>query len=238
MQTGDEAVTVEQVARALGVPSPAPPLPSGYTRLEYIEGTGAQYIDTAYFPCELTRVVTAITPTSGNTTNGVFGGRTDNNVSTFSLWCVNDVFRTDFDTNSQHLTTDVKVETGVRVEVDKDRGTTRLGSRTFTQTGTAFRAANSMHVFAVNPDSKARYFRGRIETFSIYESGHLEHELVPARRASDGAVGMYDTVAGAFLANSGTGSFKAGPEVATSHVDGAEGAAVTLSQFKVAAAKN
>lgn len=236
-QTGDEAVTVEQLARALGVEH-AEPLPAGYTRLEYIESDGRQYIDTAYFPCELTRVVTAITPTSGNTTNGVFGGRTDNNVSTFSLWCVNGVFRTDFDTNSQHVTTDVKVETGVRVEVDKDRGTTKLGSKTFTQTGTAFRAANSMHVFAVNPDSKARYFRGRIETFSIYESGLLEHELVPARRASDGAVGMYDTVAGAFLANSGTGSFKAGPDVATSHVDGAEGAAVTLRQFKVLAAKN
>ena len=239
MASGTEAVTVEQVARALGVPAPVPPLPSGYTRLEYIEGTGAQYIDTGYFPCELTRVVTAIMPTSGNTTNGVFGGRTDNNVSTFSLWCVNGVFRTDFDTNSQHLTTDVRVETGVRVEVDKDRGTTRLGSKTFTQTGKGFRAANSMHVFAVNPDSNGpRRFRGRIETFSIYESGHLEHELVPARRDSDGAVGMYDTVSGAFLANSGMGAFMAGPEVATSHVDGAEGAAVTLKQFKVAAAKN
>ena len=77
----------------------------------------------------------------------------------------------------------------------------------------AWQAANSMHVFAVNPDSsRPRYFHGRIETFSIYESGLLEHELVPARRASDGAVGMYDTVDGAFLANSGTGAFKAGPE--------------------------
>ena len=200
-----------------GEQPPASPLPSGYTQLEYIEGTGTQYIDTGYFPCELTRVVTAITPTSGNTTNGVFGGRTDNNASTFSLWCVNGVYRTDFDTNSQHVTTDVKVETGVRVEVDKDRGTTRLGSKTFTQTGTGFRAANSMHVFAVNPDSSGpRYFRGRIETFSIYESGLLEHELVPARRDSDGSVGMYDTVVGAFLANSGTGAFKAGPEVPTS----------------------
>ena len=190
-------------------------LPSGYTRLEYIEGTGTQYIDTAYFPCELTRVVTAITPMSGNTTNGVFGGRTDNNVSTFSLWCLNGVFRTDFDTNTQHVTTDVRVETGVRVEVDKDRGTTKLGSKTFTQTGVGFRAADSMHLFAVNPDSSGpRYFRGCIETFSIYESGLLEHELVPVRRASDGAVGMYDTVVGAFLANSGTGAFKAGPEVA------------------------
>lgn len=236
MASGTEAVTVEQVARALGVPAPPPPLPSGYTRLEYIEGTGAQYIDTAYFPCELTRVVTAITPTSGNTTNGVFGGRTDNNASTFSLWCVNGVYRTDFD-DAASVTTTVPVSG--RVEVDKDRGTTRLGSKTFTQTGAGFRAANSMHVFAVNPDKNGpRCFRGRIEVFSIYESGLLEHELVPARRASDGAVGMYDTVGGAFLANSGSGAFKAGPEVATSHVDGAEGAAVTLRQFKVAAAKN
>ena len=237
-QTGTEAVTVKQLARALGVPAPAPPLPSGYTRLEYIESDGGQYIDTGYFPCELTRVVTAITPTSGNTTNGVFGGRTDNNVSTFSLWCMNGVFRTDFDTNSQHLTTDVKVEAGVRIEVDKDRGTTRLGSKTFTQTGKGFRAANSMHVFAVNPDSNGpRYFRGRVETFSIYESGLLEHELIPARRDSDGAVGMYDTVAGAFLVNSGSGAFKAGPEVASATVDGADGAVVTLKQFKVAAGK-
>lgn len=236
MQTGDEAVTVGQVARALGVPAPAPPLPSGYTRLEYIEGTGTQYIDTGYFPCELTRVVTAITPTSGNTTNGVFGGRTDSNTDSFSLWCVNGVYRTDFD-GAPRVTTTVSVSG--RIEVDKDRGTTKLGSKTFTQTGTGFRAANSMHVFAVNPDSSGpRCFRGRIETFSIYESGLLEHELVPARRASDGAVGMYDTVAGAFLANSGTGAFKAGPEVATAAVDGAEGAVVTLKQFKVLAAKN
>lgn len=194
-----------------GEQPPASPLPSGYTQLEYIEGTGTQYIDTGYFPCELTRVVTAITPTSGNSTNGVFGGRTDQNASTFSLWCVNGVYRTDFD-GASHVTTTVPVSG--RVEVDKDRGTTRLGSKTFTQTGTGFRAANSMHVFAVNPDSSGpRYFRGRIETFSIYESGLLEHELVPARRASDGAVGMYDTVVGAFLANSGTGAFKAGSEV-------------------------
>ena len=237
-QTGDKAVTVKQLARALGVPAPAPPLPSGYTRLEYIESTGTQYIDTGYFPCELTRVVTAITPTSGNTTNGVFGGRTDNNVSTFSFWCLNGVFRTDFGTNRQHVTTDVRVEAGVRVEVDKDSDTTRLGSKTFTQTSMGFRAANSMHVFAVNPDKNGpRCFRGRIETFTIYESGLLKHELVPARRASDGAVGMYDTVAGAFLANSGTGAFKAGPEVASATVDGADGAVVTLKQFKVAAGK-
>lgn len=235
MVSGNEAVTVEQVARALGVPAPAPPLPAGYTRLEYIEGTGTQYIDTGYFPCELTRVVTAITPTSGNSTNGVFGGRTDNNVSTFSLWCINGVYRTDFD-GASHVTTTVSVSG--RIEVDKDRGTTKLGSKTFTQTGKGFRSANSMHVFAVNPDKNGpRCFRGRIETFSIYESGLLEHELVPARRDSDGAVGMYDTVAGSFLANSGSGAFKAGPEVASATVDGAEGAAVTLKQFKVASSK-
>lgn len=232
-----DVVTVRQLARALGVEH-AEPLPEGYTRLEYIESDGRQYIDTGYFPCELTRVVTAITPTSGNTTNGVFGGRTDNEVSTFSLWCVNGVYRTDFDTNSQHVTTDVKVETGVRVEVDKDRGTTKLGSKTFTQTGMGFRAANSMHVFAVNPDSRGpRYFRGRIETFSIYESGLLEHELVPARRASDGAVGMYDTVGGTFLANSGSGAFKAGSEVPTSDTSDTGGCAVTLKQFSVASSK-
>lgn len=38
MASGTEAVTVEQVARALGVPAPAPPLPSETVATSHVDG--------------------------------------------------------------------------------------------------------------------------------------------------------------------------------------------------------
>ena len=39
-------------------------LPSGYTRLEYIESTGTQYIDTGFIPNQDTRIDMVACPTS------------------------------------------------------------------------------------------------------------------------------------------------------------------------------
>ena len=39
------------------------------------------------------------------------------------------------------------------------------------------------------------------------------HHFVPCRRVADGALGLYDTIARRFLANAGSGTFAAGPEV-------------------------
>ena len=50
-----DVVMVRQLARALGVEH-AEPLPAGYTRLEYIESDGRQYIDTELKPDQNMRV--------------------------------------------------------------------------------------------------------------------------------------------------------------------------------------
>ena len=49
--------------------------------------------------------------------------------------------------------------------------------------------------------------------FKILDNGQVVFNGVPVRRNSDNALGMYDTVSGHFLSNSGTGTFTAGPVV-------------------------
>lgn len=48
-------------------------------------------------------------------------------------------------------------------------------------------------------------------------------KLIPAKRKSDGEVGMYDMVGGKFYGNSGTGEFIAGPETGNSFIADADG---------------
>ncbi|MBO7684032.1 MAG: putative Ig domain-containing protein [Kiritimatiellae bacterium] len=50
----------------------------------------------------------------------------------------------------------------------------------------------------------------RFYSFKVRRGGRLVCHIVPVRRASDGALGAYDRVAGKFYANSGSGAFSAG----------------------------
>ena len=54
-------------------------------------------------------------------------------------------------------------------------------------------------------------FNGRFYYFKVPNKIHL----VPAKRNSDNAIGMYDKVSGTFFTNAGTGTFVAGPTVNT-----------------------
>ena len=47
--------------------------------------------------------------------------------------------------------------------------------------------------------------------YKLYENDVLVRDFVPARRDTDGAIGVYDKVTNTFLGNSGTGTFIAGP---------------------------
>lgn len=44
------------------------------------------------------------------------------------------------------------------------------------------------------------------------EDGAIVHDYVPAKRLSDGVLGMYDRTTGEFKTNAGSGAFTAGPE--------------------------
>ena len=56
-----------------------------------------------------------------------------------------------------------------------------------------------------------RFYKGKIYFLKIKLDNILVRDFVPAKRISDNAVGMYDTVTGTFFGNAGTGTFIAGP---------------------------
>ena len=67
-----------------------------------------------------------------------------------------------------------------------------------------------------SPSGTLRVFSGtvgRLYNLKIYSGPLLQFNGIPARRNSDGVLGMYDMVTGQFFTNSGTGEFIAGPDV-------------------------
>lgn len=148
-----------------------------------------------------------------------------------------DSFRDDWGTDRKAVPTS-SVPTSGTVEVDKDKNRTVFnGSYTVEHPSSTWSSQYNLYLFAgnnggavFNPTSI------RLRSFEVWDGDEKVRESVPARRYS-GHVGLLDVVNNSFLVSEGDSDFIAGPEVATATVDGVDGAAVTLKQFKVAAGK-
>ena len=205
-------------------------LPSGYTEIPYLEATGSQYIDlvllfndatTAEIDAEFTSdtgsyalcgVDDALNKfeyslarpyyTASGTAKVQFSLNTGWDVSsaaTGSYESGRHVWKTEFDANDRHVFSIDGVQQGPAM----------------TQNGTVHSSPFRVYLFAVHTifssGSEAVYYRAKAK---IYEATirnaaadvTLRH-LVPAKRTSDGVLGMYDTVNDRFYTNAGSGSF-------------------------------
>ena len=192
-------------------------LPAGYTKLEYIESSGTQYIDTGISPTVNTGVEIKAVLTTENTTDKVlFGSRATTGDTRYWI---------DFDnTGSKHkimygfgpyvemVVYSLNTEYSIVFNKNGDKKVVINGT-TYNMTYT-FDATDSIpiYLFRANYTSpipgsfKVYYCR-------IYEGTSLVRNLIPAKRNSDNAIGMYDKVSGTFFINSGTGEFIAGSVV-------------------------
>lgn len=189
------------------------PVPEGYTALEYIESTGTQYIDTG-FKADYNTRFTADFMLNSTSTAYVFASRGASSESYKNavgiLW--NGTFRSDYGSIGG-----VKITgptTGVRYDVDKNKATCRIGTETVTNSSSSFSSTLNVYLFGCNEGGSFAFPSSmRLWSFAIYDNSELVRDFVPAKRDSDGVVGMYDTIGGAFYGNSGTGEFVAGPEI-------------------------
>lgn len=190
-------------------------VPSGYTELEYIESSGTQYIDTGYTPNGNTKVVSEVMLLNGVTWEAIFGSQ---QIQFAVLRCNNtatlcsDLFGTEDTTNTISIQTNQKMTVSldaVNITLSVDSATKTVGYSTTMPT-------RSMWLFAkINAygtmDIQGSYQRHYRDT--IYSSGELVRDFIPARRNSDSVLGMYDTVNDVFYTNAGSGTFIAGPDV-------------------------
>lgn len=180
---------------------------SKYQRLEYLESTGTQYIDTGIsketnIVCELT---VQSKDTSGNkiilgaeTTGGQWFGTAG------TVYGLGGSSNFDIDsTTKQKVTINIKYQTSISATINDITKT-----RTVASTG-AFRYP-TYRLFGLRGDgneffSSCKIFSGIIQD----ENGNILRKYIPVLRKTDNELGMLDLVEGKFYPNAGTGKFTA-----------------------------
>ena len=195
--------------------SSAPVLPSGYIELEYIQSSGTQCIDTGFKPQGSSRCVVDVDLVEATGFMGVFGGRTSNKRASFAMWQIQGGFRYDYSGNKP----EIYRSNGGRMTIDANGGRVYIdGSLAASASDSTFSSTGNLILLSVSTGDNdgaidSRMAKGKLYSCQIYDNGAQVRGFVPAKRDSDGAVGMYDTIGGTFYGNSGTGTFVAGPVV-------------------------
>lgn len=178
--------------------------------LEYLEGTGTQYVALDFKPNQDTRVVLDVefTPTAGNTF--LFGARTGAATQTFCLAnYTNKLYRMHYYNGATDVASSSSVSGRFTVDMNKNV-LTIADSFTLERTYAAFQCQYDMWLFDANTKN-ANTGRASMKLYSglVYDNGTLVRDLRPCRLAN--ALGLYDVLNDTFYYNCGTGDFVAGP---------------------------
>lgn len=186
-------------------------LPSGYKRLEYIQSSGTQYVDTLFNPTQNTQLVldAAFLGSAGTNVAGVRNNSIDTTnrfgiISFGSASKLGAFFRNSsiqavtFD-NNRHL-----------YDLSKDGlvcdGTSYGGANTG-----SFACTYSLTLFAWNNGSDGVTCNlCKVYSCQIYDNGTIIRDYIPCQTTA-GEIGMWDDVNSVFYGNAGTGTFTAGP---------------------------
>lgn len=192
-------------------PEPEPPVAETYTRLTYIESTGEQYINTGYIVQEDDIIEMDFVSTKESSGDkALFGVAQSGN----GVWAT-------IYSNTSYLrfgsTASVSVSNArFRYTISMQKSSVKIDDLSAAPVFTAMPEI-PLYVFASNNNDRAVNMYGwcRSTRFSIKKkSGDVVMELRPAKRDSDGKIGMLDIVSGNFYANAGDGAdFVGGAEI-------------------------
>lgn len=189
-------------------------LPSGYTRVEYIQSSGTQYINTGFVPNGNSRIVIDFQQTD-TATSGLFGARGGVSSNCFCAWVVDGTSINPQYGSVAYTAKPISLSTTTRRIVDMNKGTVSVGGTSVSFGTSSFSAGVALTVLAMNTSGSidTRMAKAKLYSCQIYDNGTLVRDFIPCTNAS-GAAGLWDDVNSVFYANTGTGSFTAGPEVA------------------------
>lgn len=198
-------------------PNPASVVPDGYTQLEYIESTGTQYINTGLncdkyivrakykYTAESYHILSAY-----NSSNGAFEwiGQYNNFHRIVALPTM------DWKTSSSTLSIGTVYEEVSKI-LDGEQSLSVDGVTVINQTYSSITVPNApVCMFAYSLENSDDFTKAIVYKLSISDKNDKQlRDFIPAKRNSDGAIGMYDLITNTFYGNSGTGTFNAGPEI-------------------------
>jgi len=193
-------------------------LPLGYTKIEYIEGDGNQYIDTGYFFNNIaTETLTLdFMRTASSTGSMLYGTRTAYKNNGYAVQFTNAGA-----TYIQWGDKDTGLGSTAAGALNTRYTAIRMGAyysfngADYTVTDAVTPTQNyPLYLFCVNNGGIA----GTVSAMRIYSvvitdsNNAVKFNAIPCKNSSN-VIGLYDTVSGTFMENKGTGSFTAGSEV-------------------------
>lgn len=187
-------------------------LPSGYTKLDYIESSGTQYINTGFTPKGNSRVVmdfeNMLIPADAA---ALFGARTDTEKNVFGMWFDTTAVQPHYG-NVTYNTKPITVSSyNVRQIYDLNKGVATVGGTSVTFNQLTFNSGCNLTLLAINTNGTVdeRRASGKLYSAKIYDNGTLVRDFIPCKNAS-GTIGLWDNVNSVFYANAGTGTFSTG----------------------------
>ena len=229
---------------AIAFSSHAATLPAEYIRLEYIQGTGTQWINTGYTPASTDTIEEEVEFTGVGQTQAFWCARTDGTKATFTFFWLTGGLRFDYNTTQHTIplgTFTAAVGTRYKVKADGTTGDVTItydtasgttNNTVFTYTPASFTVGGPLSVLAsqMNGASAGNYGLYKFYSLAITKSdGTPAVNLVPAKRVSDGALGVYDTVRNVFKTNAGSGTFLGGVPCAKARWTNAGGDGAVLN---------
>ena len=188
-------------------------LPNQYKRIEYIQGTGTQYIETNYIPKSNYRYNISFELDafckSNSTLSFIFSSYKAGNRYDVQGRANSIVIQTG---NSSDLIINASLNT--RYDLEITASTITLNNTQYSSGG-SFLGSNgcSFQIFYDTRFPGPYYALMKLYSSQIYEGDDIIRNFIPVIRISDNKPGLYDTVYDIFYTNSGTGEFVSGPDV-------------------------
>ena len=166
-------------------------LPAGYTKIEYLESDGSQFIDTGYSPNNNTRVVMEASLLSLDGDQYFYGakdsGSTQSFVGAYSDGAVTFGYANSFPSAAF----DLQIEEKMLIDQNREKGLVN-GELVATANTATFQTPCTLYLCARNNDGEAsKVTKARIYSCKIYDNGTLVRDFIPAMNAS-GEAGLYD----------------------------------------------
>ena len=178
-------------------------VPSNYTQLDYIESTGAQWVDTGYIPTAYTSVDLKWLSTNTGA-QAIIGCNWTNNA--MLLCAQNNTLRFHGPGISIRMPSHTNPDV---ISYGAAANSLVINGVTYTHSADSLSSAKTnMKIFGLGNNSYNA--QGKLYYLNIYEGKTLKREYIPVRRNADSIVGLYDTVTQSFFTDMNSNNFTAG----------------------------
>ena len=183
-------------------------LPITYERLKYISNPNKGYIDTGFVPNQDTRIVCTIkTPKIGD--SFCFGSSISWRSNAFEFWPWESGTHSQLSYDGQGVYREY-VPYDTLCEIDFNKNVWKYNGVIHTFSYEAFTCPWNLFIWHSKRYDSIYGNVDYYDSFKIYDNGKLIRDFIPAKRKSDGVIGMYDLVGRKFYTSPNGVAFTGG----------------------------